>query len=66
MDLDAKLTDVHQRSAKTLLRIQDLQAQANQLNAMLKQSSDELLRLDGEERALVALKAEQPKETPDA
>lgn len=65
MDLDVKITDVHQRSAKTLVRIQDLQAQANQLAAMLKQGSDELLRLDGEERALLALKSDQAKETPN-
>lgn len=58
MDLNAKITDVHQRSAKTLLRLQDLQAQAQQINAMAKQAGDELLRLDGEERALEALKAE--------
>jgi hypothetical protein len=66
MEFDAKLTDVHQRSAKTLLQIQALQAQANQIAAMLKQGNDELLRLDGEERSLLALKAEQPKETPNA
>lgn len=58
MDLDAKLTDVHQRSAKTLLRLQELQAQSQQIAAMVKQGTDELLRLDGEERALLALKAE--------
>lgn len=58
MDLAATITDVHQRSAKTLLRLQELQSQRQQIDAMLSQAQAELLRLDGEERALVGLKAE--------
>lgn len=58
MTLDERLTDVHQRSAKTLLRLQELQAQAQQIAAMLKQAEAELMRLDGEERVVLAMKAE--------
>lgn len=55
MDIAALLTDVHQRSAKMLLRMQELQAQAQQVQAMVNQCQAELLRLDGEERALLGV-----------
>lgn len=58
MDLTAKLTDVHRRSAAVLLRLQDAQAQAQQVQALVSQCQAELLRLDGEERAVLALKAQ--------
>ena len=66
MSLDERLTDVHQRSARTLLRLQQWQAEANQLAAMMKQANDELIRLDGEERLLLAMKADAEKEATDA
>ena len=58
MDLDARILDVHQRSAKTLLAMQGLQVQAQQVAAAIQAHQAELLRLDGEERALVVMKAE--------
>ena len=58
MDLDQTLTDVHRRSAAVLLRMQDAQAQAQQVQALVSQCQAELLRLDGEERAVLAMKAQ--------
>ena len=61
MDIPSWLTDVHQRSAKVLLRMQGLQQQGQQVQALLAECQAELLRLDGEERALNGL----PKEPRD-
>lgn len=58
MDLAATLTAVHVRSAQTLLRLQELQMQAQQVQSLVSQCQAELLRLDGEERAVRALTAE--------
>lgn len=66
MTLDERLTDVHRRSAKTLLRLQDLQAQGQQIAAMTKQVGDELLRLDGEERLVLTMQADEAKGPPIA
>lgn len=58
MDIDAKITAVHQRSAKTLLQLQALTVEGQAIQARIAACQAELVRLDGEERAWLAVKAE--------
>lgn len=56
MDLAAAVQAVQVRSVKAYLRRQQLEAQRQQLVYAIQQSEQELVMLDGEERALLALK----------
>lgn len=55
-DLDLALLDVHQRSVAAYLRRQQIQQNAMLIQQQATMCDQELLRLDGEEAALLKLR----------
>lgn len=65
MQLDELLLKTKNNSSKIYLRRVELESQKNNILSQIQLCEAEMLRLDGEERILVQLKAEQDKENKD-